>query len=39
MMVGRKVKLDVDKDYHEPGEEILKIKGLTALDSRGGSRL
>lgn len=35
MMVGRKVKLDVDKDYHEPGEEILKIKGLTALDSRG----
>lgn len=34
MMVGRKVKLSVDKDEHEPGEEILKIRDLKALDSR-----
>lgn len=34
LMVGRKVKLTVDKEDKVPGEEILKIKDLTAKDSR-----
>ncbi len=29
MMVGRQIKLKVDKDAHEPGDVVLSVKGLT----------
>ncbi|HSP47092.1 MAG TPA: ABC transporter ATP-binding protein [Clostridiaceae bacterium] len=35
LMVGRKVKLVVDKDAHESGMVILNIENLKALDHRG----
>ncbi len=35
LMVGRKVKLVVDKEDREPGEVVLDVKGLEALNSRG----
>src|SRR3954451_22012409 len=35
MMVGREVKLTVDKDPAEPREVILEVEGLTVVDPRG----
>ncbi|PKK39082.1 Unspecified monosaccharide ABC transport system, ATP-binding protein [Clostridiaceae bacterium JG1575] len=35
LMVGRKVKLFVDKEPHEPGEAMLCVKGLNYKDERG----
>jgi len=35
MMVGRNVKLRVDKDAAEPGEVVLEARGVTVVDPRG----
>lgn len=35
LMVGRKVKLSVDKSPHTPGEVVLEIKNLNFKDERG----
>ncbi|HEX6498315.1 MAG TPA: ABC transporter ATP-binding protein [Micromonosporaceae bacterium] len=35
MMVGRTVKLKVDKSPAQPGEVVLSVRGLTVLDERG----
>lgn len=35
LMVGRKVKLVVDKEEREPGEVALKVENLGCLDNRG----
>lgn len=35
MMVGRDVKLAVDKEEKEPGEVVLEVSNLTVLDPRG----
>jgi general nucleoside transport system ATP-binding protein len=35
MMVGRSVKLTVDKDAAKPGEPVLEARGLTVIDARG----
>ncbi len=35
LMVGRKVNLQVEKASKVPGEEVLKVSNLKALDSRG----
>jgi simple sugar transport system ATP-binding protein len=35
MMVGREVKLVVDKEPSEPGEPVLEVDGLTVIDDRG----
>lgn len=34
LMVGRKVKLDVDKDEKESGKTVLKVENLKVLDNR-----
>ena len=35
MMVGREVKLKVDKDAPQVGETVLQARGITVVDSRG----
>ncbi len=35
MMVGRAVKLVVDKEPAEPGKSVLEVKNLTVIDTRG----
>ncbi|MGZ5416653.1 MAG: ABC transporter ATP-binding protein [Nocardioides sp.] len=35
MMVGRAVKLKVDKEAAEPGDVVLEAKNITVIDSRG----
>ncbi len=35
MMVGREVKLRVDKDAAEPGDPVLEARGLSVIDARG----
>ena len=35
MMVGREVKLTVEKSPYEPGEEVFEIRDLVVLDDRG----
>jgi general nucleoside transport system ATP-binding protein len=35
MMVGRAVKLRVDKAPHNPGAPVLEVKGVTVVDPRG----
>ena len=37
MMVGRAVKLVVDKDAAEPGDDVLSVAGVTVIDSRGAT--
>ena len=39
MMVGRNVRLTVDKAARKPGEAILDVRGLSAADDRGTTRL
>src|SRR5262249_2906905 len=39
MMVGRKVLLELDKPPATPGEEVLRVEGLTVLDGRGLPRV
>ena len=39
MMVGRSVRLKVDKAERAPGPVVLDVKNLSALDSRGTTRL
>jgi simple sugar transport system ATP-binding protein len=34
MMVGRAVKLEVDKELSKPGQRVLEVKNLTVLDDR-----
>jgi len=34
LMVGRKVKLDVDKEEKDPGKTVLKVQNLKVLDNR-----
>ncbi|HET6625593.1 MAG TPA: ABC transporter ATP-binding protein [Nocardioidaceae bacterium] len=35
MMVGREVKLVVDKDPAEPGDTVLEVRNMTVIDGRG----
>lgn len=35
MMVGRKVNLDIPRNDYAPGEKVLEVKGLCALNQRG----
>lgn len=35
MMVGRKVNLDIPRDDYNPGETVLEVNGLKALNQRG----
>lgn len=35
MMVGRKVRLEVEKDPAQPGETVFEVSGLNAKDERG----
>ena len=37
MMVGRAVKLMVDKDAPQPGADVLSVKDVTVIDSRGAT--
>ena len=39
MMVGRNVRLKVDKSARQPGPVVLDIRGLSATDNRGTTRL
>jgi general nucleoside transport system ATP-binding protein len=39
MMVGRNVRLKVDKAARVPGAVVLQVEGLSALDNRGTQRL
>jgi general nucleoside transport system ATP-binding protein len=39
MMVGRSVRLKVDKAAREPGAVVLDVRNLSALDNRGTQRL
>jgi len=39
MMVGRSVRLKVDKSPRTPGAVVLDVRGLSALDNRGTQRL
>lgn len=34
MMVGRKVILDIEKEYKEPGKPVLEVENLTVIDNR-----
>lgn len=35
LMVGRKVNLDIPRKEYSPGEEVLRVQGLKALNQRG----
>ena len=35
LMVGRKVNLDIPRKEYDPGEEVLRVQGLKALNQRG----
>jgi len=39
LMVGRNVRLKVDKAPRQPGAEVLVVRGLSAKDNRGTTRL
>lgn len=39
MMVGREVILQIDKDVAKPGEVVLQVEGLSALDNRNAQAL
>ena len=35
MMVGRKVNLEIERQAYQPGEEVLEVRDVSALNQRG----